>query len=102
MLQLIQANPLNASPQWLSDFNKVVKDMRAEYHFDYSKARPNRFASKVEPAAVVVVLDTDVTEVFKTPARVIASVVCEAISQLVIQIVPSGIHTIDQIHLLLP
>ncbi len=49
---------------------KAVKDMRAEYHFDYSKARPNRFAGKVEQAAVVVVLDPDVAEVFKTPESV--------------------------------
>ena len=50
--------------------DKTVKDMRAEYHFDYGKARPNRFAGKVGPAAVVVILDPDVAEVFQTPEAV--------------------------------
>jgi hypothetical protein len=43
-------------------------EMLGEYRFDYSKARPNRFAS-VEGARVVV-LDPDVAEVFKTPESV--------------------------------
>ena len=54
----------------LKSSTKVAKDMRAEYHFDYTKARPNRFAGKVEPATVVVVLDPDVAEVFQTPEAV--------------------------------
>jgi hypothetical protein len=49
---------------------KAIKDRCAEYHFDYGKARPNRFAGKVDQAAVVVVLDPDVAEVFKTPESV--------------------------------
>jgi hypothetical protein len=54
----------------LKPSTKAIKDMRAEYHFDYGKARPNRFASKIDQAAVVVVLDPDVAEVFKTPESV--------------------------------
>jgi len=44
--------------------------MLPEYHFDYSKARPNRFASGKEGARVVVVLDPDIAEVFTTPQSV--------------------------------
>jgi hypothetical protein len=47
----------------------TVKDLRAEYHFDYRQSRPNRFADKID-AAVVVVLDPDVAEVFTTPESV--------------------------------
>ncbi len=49
---------------------RVVKDLRAEYHFDYRQSRPNRFADKIGTTAVVVVLDPDVAEVFTTPESV--------------------------------
>ena len=39
-------------------------ELQAEYQFDYSKAKPNRFASRVDPTRVVVALDPDVAEVF--------------------------------------
>ena len=41
-------------------------EMRAEYRFDYSKAKPNRFASRADESRVVVALDPDVAEVFRT------------------------------------
>jgi hypothetical protein len=44
--------------------------MRAEYRFDYSKAKPNRFASRVDKTRLVVTLDPDVSEVFTTPEAV--------------------------------
>ena len=53
-----------------SSKTQAVKDLRAEYHFDYSQSRPNRFANQVDTAAVVVVLDPDVAEVFTTPESV--------------------------------
>lgn len=55
---------------------KVVKtapetgDLRPEYRFDYSKARPNRFAARFQPGSVAVVLDPDVAEVFASDAAV--------------------------------
>lgn len=49
---------------------KSAKELRAEYHFDYSKSQPNRFAAAVDSNAVVVVLDPDVAEVFTTPEAV--------------------------------
>ena len=44
--------------------------MLPEYQFDYSQARPNRFAGRVDESQVVVVLDPDVSEVFTTPESV--------------------------------
>jgi len=44
--------------------------MAREYRFDYSKSRPNRFATKFPKDAVVVVLDSDVAKVFRDPKRV--------------------------------
>jgi hypothetical protein len=40
------------------------EEMRAEYRFDYSKAKPNRFASRVDKSRLVVALDPDVSKVF--------------------------------------
>jgi hypothetical protein len=34
------------------------RDLRAEYKFDYSKARPNRFVGKRGSKSVVVLLDS--------------------------------------------
>jgi hypothetical protein len=42
------------------------KDLRHEYHFDYTKARANRFAGRAREKSVVVVLAPDVAKVFKT------------------------------------
>jgi len=44
--------------------------LRDEYRFDYSKAKPNRFASRVDRSRLVVVLDPDVSAVFTTPDAV--------------------------------
>lgn len=43
-------------------------ELLAEYQFDYSKAKTNRFASKGE--RTVVILDEDLSQVFKTPESV--------------------------------
>ena len=45
-------------------------DMRSEYRFDYSQARPNRFASRVSETPLVVLVDPDIAEVFTTPESV--------------------------------
>jgi hypothetical protein len=44
--------------------------MLPEYRFDYSKARPNRFAARMKPGSRAVVLDPDVAEAFPTTASV--------------------------------
>jgi len=43
---------------------KKSDDMLPEYEFDYSKARPNRFASRTEKEDMTVALDPDVAEFF--------------------------------------
>ena len=45
-------------------------ELRDEYRFDYSKAKSNRFASRVDKGRLVVALDPDVSEVFTTPEAV--------------------------------
>ena len=45
-------------------------DLGPQYDFDYSKARPNRFAGRVNADTRAVVLDPDVAKVFTTPESV--------------------------------
>jgi hypothetical protein len=45
-------------------------DIRPEYHFNYRKARPNRFAVLTKRSTVAVVLDPDVASVFQTSEAV--------------------------------
>ena len=44
--------------------------MLAEYHFDYGKAKPNRFATKFKAGCRMVLLDPDVARIFTTPQSV--------------------------------
>jgi hypothetical protein len=44
--------------------------MRDEYQFDYTKARPNRFAARMKQPVVAVVLEADVASVFNSSAKV--------------------------------
>lgn len=48
----------------------TADDMLPEYHFDYGKARPNRFAGQIDKSQVVVMLDPDIAEVFTTSESV--------------------------------
>ena len=53
--------------------NKQVnesEDMLPEYSFDYRKARPNRFAPKIEEGSLIVVLDPDIARIFRTQESV--------------------------------
>ena len=45
-------------------------ELRGEYRFDYSKAKPNRFASRVDKRRLVVALDPDVSQVFTFIQRI--------------------------------
>jgi len=58
------AVPLSCLADHLAQF------LVAPFRFDYSKAKPNRFASRVDPTRLVVALDPDVAEVFTTPDAV--------------------------------
>ena len=44
--------------------------LRTEYTFDYSRSRPNRFASRMAEHAVAVVLEPDVAHVFDSSESV--------------------------------
>ena len=50
--------------------SSISDEMRNEYQFDYSKAKPNRFASQIGQDQLMIVLDPDVAAVFKTPESV--------------------------------
>lgn len=47
-----------------------VDDVRPEYQFDYSQAKPNRFAARMTRPVVAVVLESDVAAVFDSSAKV--------------------------------
>jgi len=38
--------------------------MRTEYHLEYSKSKPNRFAAQIKHGSVAVLLEPDVASVF--------------------------------------
>jgi hypothetical protein len=44
-----------------------------EYRFDYSKAKPNRFAAEMPAEAIAVVLEPDIAAVFKSAKKVNAA-----------------------------
>jgi hypothetical protein len=45
-------------------------ELAKEYRFDYSKARPNRFATKAKAGSRTILLDPDIAAVFTTPESV--------------------------------
>lgn len=47
-----------------------VREMRPEYRFDYSKAKPNPYAARLGKDTVTVVLDPDVAAVFTSSESV--------------------------------
>jgi len=49
---------------------KRSDELQAEYRFDYTKSKPNRFATRIPPGAVAVLLDPDVARVFKSAETV--------------------------------
>ena len=50
--------------------SKLPGKMRPEYDFDYTKARSNRFAGRIDQDQLVVILDRDISQVFTTPESV--------------------------------
>ena len=50
--------------------SNLSDEMRDEYQFDYSKAKPNRFASRIGQDQLMIVLDPAVAAVFKTTESV--------------------------------
>ncbi|MCK6629070.1 MAG: hypothetical protein L6R45_28320 [Anaerolineae bacterium] len=56
--------------QTSKNFKATTEEMLPEYDFDYSKARPNRFADRMKEGPLVVLVDPDLAEVFTTPESV--------------------------------
>ena len=50
--------------------SRKTHTMSSEYRFDYKKAKPNRFASRMKDAPLVAVIDPDVAKIFKTTEAV--------------------------------
>jgi hypothetical protein len=48
----------------------VYLDMKAHYDFDYSKAKPNRFAARLAQERLMVVLDPEIATIFPTSEAV--------------------------------
>ena len=46
------------------------EELKPEYQFDYTKAKPNRFAQQQADGSLVVILDPDIAHVFTTPEAV--------------------------------
>jgi len=59
-------------------------EMRREYRFDYTKAKPNRFAAEMGAGTIAVVLDPDVAAVFQSAEAV------NALLRSVIAALPRG------------
>ena len=50
-----------------SEMNEnLEEDLLPEYKFDYTQARPNRFANQINETHITITLESDVAEVFKT------------------------------------
>ena len=45
---------------------RKTAEMAKEYRFNYSNAKPNRFATRMKDAPLVAVIDPDVAKVFTT------------------------------------
>lgn len=50
--------------------NAESNELSAHYDFDYSKAKPNRFAARLAQEQLMVVLDADVAAIFPTSEAV--------------------------------
>jgi hypothetical protein len=59
---------MNKMPSDASD--NFDDELLPEYDFDYSKAKPNRFATGDLAADLQVVIDADLAKVFSTPEAV--------------------------------
>ena len=47
-----------------------VQEMASEYRFDYRKAKPNRFATRMKNEPLIVMIEPDVAKVFKSAEQV--------------------------------
>ena len=50
--------------------SRKVQEMAPEYRFDYSKAKPNRFAARMKEEPLIVMIEPDVAKVFTSSEQV--------------------------------
>lgn len=53
-----------------ADKTRKTEEMAAEYRFAYDKAKPNRFADRMQEEPIVVMLEPDVAKVFTSAEQV--------------------------------
>ena len=58
------------NPEQKPGSSRETAEMSAEYKLDYDKAKPNRFAERMQQAPTVVVLDADVAKIFTSGEEV--------------------------------
>ena len=63
----MQGKPQTMKERTMKKMPSNKDELLAEYKFDYSKAKSNRFATDER---TVVILDEDLSKVFKTPVSV--------------------------------
>lgn len=63
-----ELRPMN--DETLNETNNNEDDLLPEYHFDYSKAKPNPFAHQLRERQIMVALDPDVASVFRSAEEV--------------------------------
>ena len=51
----------------------MTEEIRAEYEFDYRKAKPNRFAAALQKGGRLVVLDPEIAAAFRESSEVNAA-----------------------------
>lgn len=49
---------------------RKVQEMASEYRFDYRKAKPNRFAARMQNEPLVVMIEPDIAKVFTSSEQV--------------------------------
>ncbi|HLO17694.1 MAG TPA: hypothetical protein VK206_22885 [Anaerolineales bacterium] len=47
-----------------------TQDMASEYRFDYKKAKPNRLAARMKDEPLIVMIEPDVANVFRSSEQV--------------------------------
>ena len=57
-------------PELTPETRHETAEMSSEYTFDYTRAKPNRFADRMQEAPLVVVLDPDVAKIFTSGEEV--------------------------------
>jgi len=58
------------SQKYFSKKESSSLNLQGEYRFDYTKAKPNRFADRMKDGPLVAMIDPDVAKVFTTSEQV--------------------------------